>query len=92
MEQVTSRISEKDHDKIVSQIVSASDNNRWISDHMSELREKHLHKFIAVRNGTIVAVAEDQEELFEILKDRESKNISFISIEFIKDKDELWIL
>ncbi len=80
------------HDEIVDQILSASENTRWISEHMAELRQKFLHKFIAVHNGKIVASSEDQARLFRILRTKESKNIPMVAIEFITSENERWIL
>ena len=82
----------QNHDEIVAQILTASENTRWISDHMVELRKKYLHKFVAVHKGRIVASSEDQALLFEALRSRESENLPMISIEFITGEDERWVL
>lgn len=93
--QSKSSISDKcghSHDEIVAQIQSASENTRWISEHMADLRTKYLHKFVAVHRGRIVAHSDDQAALFKTLREKESKNLSVISVEFITGEDESWIL
>lgn len=80
------------HDEVVAQILSASANTRWVSEHMAELRKKYLHKFIAVHNCKVVASSEDQARFFRILRTKESKNLPTIAIEFITDENERWIL
>ena len=80
------------HDEVVAQILSASENTRWVSEHMAELRQKYLHKFIAVHKGKVVASSEDQARFFRILRTKESKNLPTIAIEFITDENERWIL
>jgi hypothetical protein len=80
------------HDEVVAQILSASENTRWVSEHMAELRQKYLHKFIAVHNGKVVASSEDQARFFRILRTKEPKNLPTIAIEFITDENERWIL
>jgi len=80
------------HDEIVSQILSASENTRWVSEHMAELRQKYLHKFIAVHNGKIVTSSDDQARLFRILRTKESKNLPVMAIEFITSENERRIL
>lgn len=80
------------HDEVVAQILSASENTRWVSEHMAELRQKYLHKFIAVHKGKVVASSEDQARFFRILRTKEPKNLPTMAIEFITDENERWIL
>jgi ABC-type phosphate/phosphonate transport system ATPase subunit len=88
----TSSICCNNHDEIVAQILSASENTLWVSEHMAELRQKYLHKFIAVHNGNIVASSEDQARFFRIVRTKQSKNLPVMAIEFITGENEKWIL
>ena len=83
---------EKNRDTIIKQIQSVSANMSWASKNMDELRKKHVHKYIAIHKKKIIGIGDTQREIIDFIKKKHPKEIGLISIEFIMDKDELWIL
>ncbi|MGQ9587237.1 MAG: DUF5678 domain-containing protein [Thermoplasmata archaeon] len=70
----------------------AAANMRWLSDNMPDLRGRYLHKFVAVHEGRILAVADDQESVFRQLKRMKGLDIGVVAIEFITEEGTTWIL
>jgi ABC-type phosphate/phosphonate transport system ATPase subunit len=74
------------------QILRAMENDtEWINAHQEELTRKYSEKFIAVRNGSVVAADRDFES---VLKKIEKRGVSPTEaiIRFIFKKGHMFIL
>jgi ABC-type phosphate/phosphonate transport system ATPase subunit len=74
------------------QILRAMENDtEWINAHQEELTKKYSEKFIAVKNGSVVAADGDFES---VLKGLEKKGVSATEtvIRFIFKKGHIFIL
>jgi len=76
----------------VQRVEEAAANMRWVSDHMQALRRKYLNKFVAVHEGRVVAVADDQDEVFKKLKKAKGLDIGVIAVEYIAEEGTTWVL
>lgn len=58
------------------------ENNRWINEHMEELREEYGGEFIAVEDGDVIASDSDEaaviKEVEEEAEDPESVIVTYI--------------
>ncbi len=52
-----------------------SKDTTWISEHIDELIEKYNNKYIAVMDNQVIAEAESEEELENILKDKNEPTV-----------------
>ena len=78
-------------DRIAAEMEQSAQNKLWVMNHMVALRAKYANRFVACKNGKIIASANTSEEVFRKLK-KKRENLSVIAIEFVSKSPMIWLL
>jgi ABC-type enterochelin transport system ATPase subunit len=69
-------------DRIAEEMEQAAQNKLWVMSNTVALRAKYADKFVACKNGKIIASANTSEEVFRKLR-KKRESLSVVAIEFV---------
>lgn len=78
-------------ERIAAEMEQSAQNKLWVMNHMVALRAKYANRFVACKDGKIIACANTSEEIFRKLK-RKRENLSVVAIEFVSRSPMIWLL
>jgi ABC-type hemin transport system ATPase subunit len=77
--------------RIAAQMEQSAQNKLWVLNHMSELRGKYADRFVACRDGKVIASASSSEAIFRKLKKKREK-LSVVAVEYVPKDPMIWLL
>ena len=72
-------------------IKKIEDNSIWLDEHLDEIKERNLNKFIAIKDKALILVSDTLNELIKVLKEKK-EDLDHLLIEFIHGEDFNFIL
>lgn len=76
---------------IAAEIEQSARNKLWVMNNMAELRDKYADRFIACRDGKVIASADSSDAVFRKLK-KKRENLSVIAVEYVPKEPLIWLL